>query len=249
MKPFERPENGYFFGWGKRNPNRKPQGTVVLPIPGGISDTSQVSWGQDKMGPLDTALANIAMEGIEGGAGGAVDQLEREANIAKGAGADVKDALKKQIAGQATGTGAQLLTRTEGKILNPNMELLFKDPSLRPFNFTWKLAPRSKDEALDVIKIIRFFKQGMAPTRSARNLFLESPMTWRITYMNNGSPHKYLNKFKECALQSFTVSYTPDGNYATFEDGIMTAYQITMNLTELEPVFSNDYDGVPGLGY
>ena len=28
-----------------------------------------------------------------------------------------------------------LLTRTTGNIMNPNMELLFKKPTLRPFNF------------------------------------------------------------------------------------------------------------------
>ena len=67
--------------------------------------------------------------------------------------------------------------------------------------------------------------------------------------MHKGSPHKYLNKFKECAMNSFTVAYTPDGNYATFEDGVMTSYQITMGLQELEPIFSNDYEGLPGIGF
>ena len=52
---------------------------------------------------------------------------------------------------------------------------------------------------------------------------------------------EYLNLFKECALLNCGVQYTPDGNYSTFEDGVMTAYQITLGLQELEPVFSNDY--------
>ena len=234
---------------GVKLKDRQPQGSIILPIPGGINDSSQVSWGQDKMTPTETALANIAMEGIEGGMGGALDEMERTAAAARAAGGDVKKALAKSIAGMASGTGAQLLSRTEGQILNPNMELLFKDPSLRPFNFAWKLAPRSAEEAQNVIKIIRFFKQGMAPSKSKSNLFLKSPNTWKITYMHKGSPHKYLNKFKECAMNSFTVAYTPDGNYATFEDGVMTAYQITMGLQELEPIFSNDYEGLPGIGF
>ena len=45
--------------------------------------------------------------------------------------------------------------------------------------------------------------------------------------------HKYLNKFKECALLNCGVQYTPDGNYATFEDGVMTAYQLTLSFQEL----------------
>lgn len=237
-------------GWGGRDAGRTSVGTVVLPIPGGISDSNSVSWGGDKMGPLDTALANIALSGIEEGASGALGEVESLGRAASGGGGkDMEEALKTGIAGMASGTGSQLLTRTTGKILNPNMELLFKDPSLRPFSFNWKLAPRSSAEAQQVIKLIRFFKKGMAPTKSKSNLFLKSPHTWRLTYKHKGKTHKYLNKFKECAMQSFTVQYTPDGNYATFEDGVMTAYSITMSLTELEPIFSNDYDNVDGIGY
>ena len=67
--------------------------------------------------------------------------------------------------------------------------------------------------------------------------------------MNRNSPHKYLNKFKECAMTSFNVTYTPDGNYSTFEDGVMTAYQISMGLQELEPIFSRDYGSGNEIGY
>ena len=149
----------------------------------------------------------------------------------------------------ASGTGAQLLTRTTGKVMNPNMELLFKDPSLRPFTFTWKLAARSAEEARVIIRIINFFKSRMAPQTTGAGLFLKSPMTWRLNYMHKGNPHKYLNKFKECAMTSLTTQYTPDGNYATFETGHMTAYTITMGLTELEPVFSKDYGSRNEIGY
>ena len=51
----------------------------------------------------------------------------------------------------------------------------------------------------------------------------------------------FLNKFKECALKNMTVNYTPEGNYATFRDGKMISYQITMSFQELEPVFNDDY--------
>jgi hypothetical protein len=37
------------------------------------------------------------------------------------------------------------------------------------------------------------------------------------------------------------VDYTPEGQYATFTDGAMVSYQITMQFSELEPVFNDDY--------
>ena len=89
----------------------------------------------------------------------------------------------------------------------------------------------------------------MAPQTEGANLFLKSPWTWELTYMHRGREHKYLNKFKECAMNSLTTQYTPDGNYATFETGHMVSYSITMGLTELDPVFSSDYGSNNEIGY
>ena len=40
----------------------------------------------------------------------------------------------------------QAITRTSGAVRNPNLELLFKGPSLRSFNFNIRLTPRSPEE-------------------------------------------------------------------------------------------------------
>ena len=126
------------------------------------------------------------------------------------------------------------------------MELLFGGPELRTFSFQFTLAPRSKPEAMEVIKIIRFFKQGMAPIRTKSMLFLKSPHTFKLSYKgSDGEDHKYLNKFKECALGSFGVNYTPNGNYSTYEGGVMTAYQVTMTFRELNPIYNDDYGSDP----
>ena len=81
----------------------------------------------------------------------------------------------------------------------------------------------------------------MAPIKSSSNLFLKSPNTFKLAYYHGRRPHPYLNKFKECALQNVSLEYTPDGNYATYKDGVMTSYNMTLTFNELEPVFSNDY--------
>jgi hypothetical protein len=126
------------------------------------------------------------------------------------------------------------------------MELLFQGPQLRPFSFTFKLSARSESESKRIREIIRFFKQGMSPIRSESNLFLKAPHTFQLRYLHKNKDHDYLNRFKECALQSFTVDYTPEGQYATFHTGAMVSYQITMQLQELEPVFNSDYTDIDG---
>ena len=78
---------------------------------------------------------------------------------------------------------------------------------------------------------------------------MKSPHTFKLSYRNSkGDTHKYLNKFKECGLGSFGVNYAPNGNYSTFEDGVMTAYQVSMTFRELNPIYNDDYgnDSVNG---
>ena len=238
-------------GVAERDMDRQSIGTVILPIPGGIQDSQQVTWNEDRINPLQLALANVALSGIAEGLGegaGTATELVKSALKSD----DTKTALGTYIAGQASGA-QNLMTRTTGAIMNPNMELLFTAPSIRNFSFAFTLAPRSREEAKTVIKIIRFFKQGMAPIRSKSRLFLKSPHTFRLAYKHKASKnerrdrnnvatdHPYLNKFKECAMGSFGVNYTPNGAYSTYEDGVMTAYQITMNFQEMNPIYNDDY--------
>ena len=230
------------FSFKKRtDTNKRTIGTVILPIPGGIQDAVGVGYGDSRMTPLDMAKANIALTTVSEGVTKGIEAAGSAAETVAGSFGDNKKALAAVIAGMAAG-GQDLLTRTTGAIANPNMELLFNGPELRTFSFQFLLAPRSQEEAKTIIQILRFFKQGMAPIRTKSRLFLKSPHTFQLSYRNSkGQDHKYLNKFKECALANFGVNYTPNGNYSTYEDGVMTAYQMTMTYRELNPIYNDDY--------
>ena len=240
-------------GFQDRNMNRTSIGTVVLPIPGGITDQNQVSWADDKMTAAQIALSDIALSTITGGVGAGINAAEGVVGRGQSNISDIKKALSANIAGAAAGAN-RLLTRQTGAIMNPNMELLFDSPQLRNFTFSFLLSPRSQKEAADIVKIIRFFKQGMSPIRSKSRLFLRSPHTFRLAYKHKATQndkdkdtnepatdHKFLNKFKECAMNGFGVDYTPNGQYSTYEDGSMTAYQVTMNFQEIVPIYNDDY--------
>ena len=219
--------------------SKRTIGSCILPIPGGISDSNQVSWNQENMDPIAIAKANVALQAILRGGEGLTDAVGGIAETLKSE-SGLKDSVANVIAGAASGTGSQLLTRRTGAILNPNMELLFQGPQLRDFTFQFKLSPRSSKETEEVIKIIRFFKQGMAPIRSKSRLFLKSPHTFKLQYIHENNDHKFLNRFKECALQSCTVAYG-ETQYATFEDGAMSSYNMQLSFKELEPVFNDEY--------
>ena len=225
-----------------RDQSRRSIGSCILPIPGGIADGNSVSWNQENMDPISIAKAEVALETIRKGGEGFTGSISE---IAKAVGGANKDTIATLLAQAASGTGAQLLTRTTGSVLNPNMELLFQGPALRDFTFQFKLSPRSSKEAKKIIQIIRFFKQGMAPIRSQSRLFLKSPHTFKLQYMHENNDHKYLNKFKECALQSCAVTYG-EAQYSTYEDGVLSSYNINLSFKELEPIFNDEYTALDG---
>ena len=229
-------------------------GSVFLAVPGGIQDQSSANWTGESMDPIQKELAKTAFDVIGEGEAGITKAVDRANNALKTSGGEIKQLIQGIFAGKAAGIDQQIFQRGQGQVMNPNMELLFGGPSLRQFTFNFLLAPRSESEQGQVVNIIRFFKQGMSPIKSEGNLFLKSPNTFRLRYIHRksgeDSEHKFLTKFKECALTSTGVNYTPNTNYATFPDGGMVAYQLALTFQELEPVFNNDYAKVKeGIGY
>ena len=242
-----KPKGNISSGGGRTDPATRTQAAVVLPIPGNLTDQNNVSYKESSLNALQLAGSQDLIKALTDDGG------ELGKNITKVLGTAVgsnNETVKAAIAAKAASTALNipgglnaLLSRTQGTILNPNMELLFSSPTLRSFGFVFKLSPRSDGEAKTVIAILRFFKQAMVPKVKEGNLFLQSPSSFKVEYMHRGTEgHPGLNKFKECALENCQVNYTPEGTYNTMRDGIMPSYELSLRFRELDPVYSNDYD-------
>ena len=147
----------------------------------------------------------------------------------------------------------QAITRTSGAVRNPNLELLFNGPALRNFSFTIRLTPRSPEESKRVRMIIRVLKQHSAVKKNARvfndsatsNFLIGTPDVFKLRYIKARTQRdiKGLNKFKTCALTSVSVDYTGEvGRFAAYEEDSqpMTTI-ISLNFTELTPIYDEDY--------
>lgn len=218
------------------------KGTVILAIPGNVSDNNRVNWGSQDMNAGDAAVAMAALNIIKNG-GPAIEALTKsleslatDPNVSR----DVKTGFAAFFAGNAAGVQG-LLARTAGAVINPNTELLFQGPALRAFTFSFKLSPRSEAEAKMVRSIIRFFKQGMAVQRTQSELFLKAPMIYKLSFRSGTTEHTFLPKTKLCALLDCSINYTPEGTYATFKDSSMVSYDMSLTFNELDPVFNDDY--------
>ena len=221
--------------------------SIFLPIPSGIQDDNRVGWNKDEADPIKLAMADFAKQSMTAGFQGAtksVKDISTTLKSNKGIGDAVTASLTKNL------TGINVLGRESGVVINSNIELLFSGPELRSFTFTFKLSPRDKAEAKTIQKIIRTLKQGMSAKKAADFLFVKSPHTFFLGYYKGAELQPYMNKFKECALTSMSVQYAPDGPFATYTDGSMTSYGMTLTFQELEPVFDNDYgDDYKNIGF
>ncbi len=250
-------------------------GTVFLPMPNSVADSNNVSWGEDSMGNIAAAVAAQTMGNAKASAltaaGGAAIGGLLGAGMEKGAGSAllgknlfelikqgaVSEELAMLIGGEGVsrllkmqGIGVEaesILARGAGIVPNSNLELLFNAPTLRSFTFSYRLSPRSAEEAAMVRKIIRFFKQGMSVKKMSgksgqSSFFLGSPNVFKLEF-RNGKTNEIagVNKFKTCALKSFSCNYTPDGLWAAYEKGQPVSTTMQMMFDELEPIYDTDY--------
>jgi len=241
---------------GKNRRFKRHYETIQLPMQPQLSESTSVSWGGDTLNDIQARGAQIAQNAIEtagkeGKIGEAVTNLisdtgQAVSDLVKDGG--TKSAIAAYFAGQAV--GANVLGRSTGQVINPNLELLFSGPNLRSFSFNFTLTPRDPEEAGIVRRIVRSMKRNMTPQRSSENLFLKSPRIFQLEYIlgEDNEQHPFMNKFKPCACTSFSVNYTPDGSYMTYR-GVpsMTSYQIAMTFGEIEPIYADEYGGQSGL--
>ena len=253
---------------------KDPGDVIQFPMTGSLSETNAVNWTDDTVSEINNIAAGIALNSIKGGA----NPLDAIIKAAGEAGSSIREmvtgpnseGIKQAIAAYFAGQAASvpnILQRSEGKMINNNLELLFNGPSLRSFNFSFQLRPRTKSEADLCRRIIRSLKKNSAPGRSPDFMFLTTPNIFRIQYIyNTDSPdlaesasvlststeHPFMNKIKPCALTSLNVNYTPEGSYMTYEDGgSMTGYDLNLTFKEIEPIYADDHLSTPSqsMGY
>ena len=225
--------------------------TIFLPMtPQGLSEGNAVDWGEDSMNAIQAAAGRLAFDAIGTAGGGA--PLQAAKDLLGGAGnaaksfmnyPQIEGFIKAYFAGQAV--NANILGRA-GVVVNPNLEVLFNGPLLRSFQYSFRFTPRTPSEATTVRTIIKVLKKTMAPKRRDK-IFLNVPAVYKLRYIFNGDTnkdHPFLNKIKPCALSSLNVTYAPDGNYMTYDNGSMTSYEVSMSFKELEPIYNDDVRNV-----
>jgi len=204
-------------------------GIVKLPMPNNVTDSNNVSWGDDNMNNLSAAATADVVQNLDkyigaSATGGLVGAI-LGGNAQQGAALGAQGALLYKLLGSAGSQSAQALLKTAGasKVLsmagfsvspesilargfgvvpNSNLELLFNSPTLREFSFQYRMSPRSEPEAREINNIIRFFKQGMAAKK-------QNSISGNPTYGSAGSASYFLGTPNVFQLQYKTSGGNP----------------------------------------
>lgn len=200
---------------------------------------------QGELGQLSKMLLDFM-----GSADNFVGDTGRNAGAQRGF--NVQEAAQQQFLNKAAGElgsdAATALQLGKGQVYNPNVEMLYKMPTLRKFRFDFDFIPKSAQETTVVDSIIREFKYWSSPGRDAGGKFLQVPHIWDIKYMEGGEERKFrrLNKFKYCVLEAVVVAENPKSNYhMTIDDPAGPApvhTSLSLQFQETDIIVRQDYD-------
>jgi len=167
-----------------------------------------------------------------------------------------------QVAGRAAGaalgspqTAAVLLARA-GQVINPMLEMVYRSPSFRPFQFDFIFYPRDEREALEVQRILERFRFHQAPEIYNKNGtessgFLVPPSEFDIKFYYAGNENPNIPQIATCVLTNISINYAPNG-FSTYEvpgedkpslgrTGMPVAIQVTLQFQETTYLTRGDF--------
>lgn len=178
---------------------------------------------------------------------------------AGGEGALARSAMKNAVLvggsklGQMGGSTGQLaFTAVTGTVVNPILEMIYRSPNFRSFQFDFMFYPRSQQEAAEVQNILERLKYHQSPEilKGAEG-FLIPPSEFDIVFYYNGSQNPNIPPIATAVLTDININYAPNG-WSSYEipgqsspslggSGMPVAIQLTLQFRETTYLTKDDY--------
>ena len=166
--------------------------------------------------------------------------------------------IGKQKAGSAVAealgsaqTGQAILAST-GRVQNPMLEMIYKSPNFRTFQFDFTFYPRDEREALEVQRILERLRFHQAPELMPNaGGFLIPPSEFDIKFYNSGKENPNIPQIATCVLTTLDINYAPNG-WAAYETpgenepylgrtGMPVSIQATLQFQEMTYLTKKDF--------
>ena len=209
------------------------------------------------------ALGEIAADGFEGKLGfgsegidnlkqrlqNSVDEYKDKIGVG-GTVASLGQAGMKFAGGIMGVSPNQQLALARGAVFNPNIELFYSAPGLRPFSMSFDFVPKNATEAEMMNKIIMNFKKWSAPKAMGDSGMFEIPYVWQVKYMTGKEENRNMNRFKKAACTNVQVqanATTP--MHVAHLEGVPVITTMVLSFMEVDIVMREDHEKVGGQGY
>jgi len=121
--------------------------------------------------------------------------------------------------------------------INPMVEILFSNTTVRVFVMEFLMSPRNEEESKTIHSIIKTLRFHAAPEIGELvGVTWIPPAEFDITFFNKGVENMNLLRINTCVLERVEVDYAPQGIYSTFRNGHPVAVRLSLAFRELEPV-------------
>ena len=204
----------------KRAATKRLNTAISMYMPTGVKATYSQNYAEASIGQASAFAADVYSDVMGGGRAGAsvVDFLKNEFPAAARE-ALILQGLKAAELIPGFQGATDVLGMATGEVVADRLELAFRNINKRKFQYTFKMLPKSQEEADMVYDIVLAFKKHSAASfkdgnRSGKTLIV--PDTFNIQYMYDDNENQYIHKISECVLETVDVSYGGD-RYKTFQ--------------------------------
>lgn len=208
---------------------------INLYMPETLSNPTNVSWDTQSLGP--------------GGSGQDRGMIESNSDRFNQSLESLKQSMTAKLYGGSEASGQDILANKEQKIVNPYLKMLFRGVNFRNFEFAFKFTPHSVEESNRIWQIIQQFRQAALPEEDAGGFKWKYPRELEITYLYQGRPHPWLNRFKRCVITDCNVNYTAAGFYASMRNGFPAETELRLQFSEIELLTRKDIETGNGPSY
>ena len=238
--------------FNKKGPGERTEDVIALYMPDTVAFSSQQAYDSLRPGNEFTGQALAGGGDLVASIKDAIKDNSKFADKMGAAGNEIMaSGLGKKAAQEALtkiGLGndsiRSILFGGGKAVINPMLELIYSSPDFRSFQFEFFFYPRSKDEALEVQKIIQLFRYHQAPDITASGGLLIPPTNFGIKFYYAGTENPNLPAILNCVLESMDVNYAPNG-FSTYEEygenkpsiggtGMPVGIQLSLNFKETQ---------------
>ena len=192
-----------------------PLGSVTMYMPSGLNTSDSLTYENKDSGILGEGLNTLAQGATTGDMGSAMIGAGKGViqSIGAGAAGQMQNLNIKGVPLGGAGVQAQI---NLGMVNNPHTQMLFKAPGLRSFSFNFKMIPKDAAEAVEIIKIIKFFRTFAYPALGDNNTgdgsinmsAYKFPEIFRITYITIGvGENRNISRIMDSYCTSIATTY------------------------------------------